>query len=383
MRLDFAIMATAIACSATLLTASWPASAGYPGFDGRIAFTTDRDGDNEIYSMNPDGSDETNLTQNAASDFDAAWSPDGTMIAFASDRDGFNDWDVFVMDADGGHPVNLTNDPALDWNPTWSPDGTQIAFTSYRAGGGEIFVMDADGANVVQLTSNTFYDRHPKWSPDGARIAFETYRDDNWEIFVMDADGTSEIRITDNLEYDFEPDWSPDGAFIAWRTGLFDGVGDIAVISSDGLGAITNLTNDPAYDREPAWSPDGSRIAFATVDGANFDVVVMDADGTNPITLTGNAGNDYDPDWQPSQAQWTVDVTKAGAGSGIVRSRPAGIRCGSDCTQDYPEGITVGLRATASAGSTFAGWSGACSGVGDCFLTIDGPVELTATFSKP
>jgi len=127
-RLGVALVATTL--GATVLVAAAPASA-FPGANGRIAFTSDRDGasNTEIYSMNPDGSNQTNLTHHPALDFDASWSPDGSRIAFASDRTAAGSWDVYAMNADGSNVVRLTTDPALDWTPSWSPDGSKIVFT--------------------------------------------------------------------------------------------------------------------------------------------------------------------------------------------------------------------------------------------------------------
>src|SRR5947209_96249 len=95
--------------------------------NGKIAFVSDRDGNQEIYAMNPDGTGSKNLTNNPSSDFDPAWSPDGTRLAFTSNRDGYNQ--IYVMAADGSGVTRLDNGGDGS-NPTWSPDGTKIAFTT-------------------------------------------------------------------------------------------------------------------------------------------------------------------------------------------------------------------------------------------------------------
>ena len=114
-----------LAVSVLLVTAA-TAGAAFPGQNGKIAFQTNRDGNFEVYAMEPDGSELTNLTNNAASDSLPAWSADGQRIAFTSTRDG--DAEIYVMDADGSGPTRLTNNAAPDFDPAWSPDGQQIAF---------------------------------------------------------------------------------------------------------------------------------------------------------------------------------------------------------------------------------------------------------------
>src|SRR5690606_30395331 len=102
----------------------------------------------EIFIINPDGSNVTQLTNSLASDRYPVWSPDGTRIAFMSDRDG-ND-EIYVMNADGSNVIRLTNNNAYDGMPAWSPDGSQIAFVSDRHGTGTtaIYAMNAGGSNV-------------------------------------------------------------------------------------------------------------------------------------------------------------------------------------------------------------------------------------------
>jgi Tol biopolymer transport system component len=137
--------------SGAALVAAWvpPAAATPPGSNGQIAFASLRDGNEEIYVMDADGSPETNLTTDPARDYDPSWSPDGTKIAFTSERDG--DPNTYVMDADGTDVLQLTDDPASDYDPTWSPDGSKILFTSQRDGDFELFVMYPDGSDETQV----------------------------------------------------------------------------------------------------------------------------------------------------------------------------------------------------------------------------------------
>ena len=125
----------------------------------RIAFFTDRDGNEEIYVMDADGGNPTNLTNNPSDDCCLAWSIIGSKIAFSSDRDGNSE--VYVMDADGSNPTRLTDEPAFDGFVSWSPEGSGIAFTSSRDGNPEIYVMDTDGSNPTRLTNNEFFDAYP------------------------------------------------------------------------------------------------------------------------------------------------------------------------------------------------------------------------------
>jgi Tol biopolymer transport system component len=144
-----------------LLANQFSAFATFSGEEGtKIGFTSDRDVNKEIYVMNAqDGSNQTRLTDNAASDEFPSWSPDGTKIAFTSDRDGNRE--IYVMNAqDGSNQTNLTLDPATDEFPSWSPDGTKIAFVT----GADIYVMNAqDGSNQTRLTDNAASDALPDW----------------------------------------------------------------------------------------------------------------------------------------------------------------------------------------------------------------------------
>ena len=260
---------------------------------GRIAFSSTRDdGSQGISVMNADGSGVTRLTNNPAWDEFPSWSPDGSRIAFSSDRAG--DPNIYVMNADGSGVTRLTNELAFHFAPRWSPDGSRIAFWST----GDIYVMNADGSGVTRLTDDWTLDTDPSWSPDGSRIAFVSDTD----IYVMNADGSGVTQLTDNnLTWDSYPSWSPDGRRIAFTSDRDDNL-DIYVMNADGSG-VTRLTDNPADDLYPSWSPDGSRIAFTSDrDDDGVHIYVMNADGSGVTRLTDTGYFNINPSWSPSGA---------------------------------------------------------------------------------
>jgi Tol biopolymer transport system component len=288
------------------------ASMSSGGGTGRIAFVSDRDENWEVYTVNADGSEPTNLSDFPQSggyawpstDVKPSWSPDGQRIAFASDRhadfktDPDGNRDIYLMDAGGSNLVRLTEHPAHDDFPAWSPDGQRIAFASQRDGNWEIYVVKADGSGRTRLTHEPLSDAMPAWSPDGEHIVFCSDRDGNTEIYVMKADGSGQTRLTDHWKLDFGPAWSPDGQHIAFVSDR-DWDAEIYVMRADGSG-VTNVTNHEGIDVEPAWSPDGTRIAFMSRRDDNAEIYVMKADGSDQINVTHHPQNDFLPSWQPS-----------------------------------------------------------------------------------
>src|SRR5437868_11304329 len=135
---------------------------------GRIAFASDRDGNFEIYVMNPDGSGQLRLTNDPGEDTQPAWSPDGTQLAFVSNRAGTND--IYIMNADGSGVHRLINSPGNEQNPAWAPNIDMIAFTSDQTGNDEIYLIDTGGADKplppgVSISNNPADDIEPAWSP--------------------------------------------------------------------------------------------------------------------------------------------------------------------------------------------------------------------------
>ena len=272
------------------------ARAAYPGYNGLLAFTTTRDGNDEIYVISPAGGVAQRLTDSTYTDDDAVWSPDGTKIAFAKDI-GQTTYKIWVMDPNGANERQLT---PIDFqgdedSPTWSLDGAMIAFSKFAGPNGpDIWVTDTDGHNPVNLTDSPGWDRDPSWSPDGSKIAFRSERDGSAEIYVMDADGSHQKRLTNNDMFDAGPKWSADGTRIYWNAE--DGY--IHSIKPDGTDETTFTSIGFADD--PAPSPDGALIAFVGDGGTGeAGIYTVKPDGTEITRIPGTTSKDYRPDWQP------------------------------------------------------------------------------------
>lgn len=190
----------------------------------KIIFLSKRDGNWEIYAVEPDGSNITNLTNNLADDRFPAVSPGQGRIAFVSDRDGNNE--IYVMGIDGSNPKRLTYNSSDDVTPVWSPDGDRIAFVSNRDGNYEIYMMNPDGSGQYRKTNNYYEDSQPYWSPEGTRIIYVSKRDGNNEIYLMDTwDSSFQVNLTKNSADDNIPFFSPDGSrigFVSDRDGDYD-----------------------------------------------------------------------------------------------------------------------------------------------------------------
>jgi Tol biopolymer transport system component len=187
----------------------------------------------------------------------------------------------------------------------------------------EIFVVSADGTRLANVTNSWADDAAPAWSPDGRQIAFVSLRDTltgkgtlgQGSIYVIGFDPVAGIAVGEAVQVthgsdDGWPSWSPDGQRIAFHSNR-GGDWEIWVVNLDGTG-LTNLTNTPGEDRFPAWSPDGSQIAFASKRDGNYDVWVMAADGSSPTNLTRTRGRDRYPTWSPDGSRIAFNTNRDG-----------------------------------------------------------------------
>jgi Tol biopolymer transport system component len=308
-RRGVAMLATfALIAGFGLATADHASASAYPGTNGKIVFTSNRADSSiytDVYTMNPDGTGTTRLTNDPDVDWSPTFSADGTKIAYErtvlSGGDPANGG-IWVMNADGSNQHLVDG---LDGSPTWSPDGTKLAVVDRATS--HIYVINSDGTGRTELTSSA--DGYPQWSPDGTKIAFESTRDGSApQIYVMGADGSNQTRLTNDDDLDGYPSWSPDGSKIAfWHLAYPEATDSIVVMSADGTGqaVVVGSTFSPT---KPAWSPDGTRIAFEAH---------VDADGTGSMWLVTAPGygngvqrlsagpdplrfyDDYLGDWQP------------------------------------------------------------------------------------
>ncbi|MBZ0281860.1 MAG: hypothetical protein K8L97_14060 [Anaerolineae bacterium] len=230
--------------------------------------------------------------------------------------------EIFVLDLATNQVHNLTNSPGSDYAPDPSPDASQIVFVSERDDTDDlyfdyaIYVMDADGANVRLLVNNVPYKTTPVWSPDGAWIAYTTDEDESHGraeaicvVYIIRPDGSDQRELaTAGRCEEASLNWSPDSQSL-----VFVGDADIHTVSVETPIAI-NLTPDDGEDYAPEWSPDGTQIVFVSNRDDDYEIYVMNADGTEPFRLTNQPGSDFGPSWIPNGQRivYVTDVEHAG-----------------------------------------------------------------------
>jgi Tol biopolymer transport system component len=337
-----AVLATIVSLGAVAPAAQ----ATFPGKNGKIAFSVFHEnpalgfGNDDIYTVDPDGTGVTNLTSSTArSESLPAWSADGTRIAFysrhePSSEDHTSDG-IWIMNADGSEPHLVLAAAVYGGTLTWSPDGRKIAFAQYGCAPSfsscstSLYTVSVDGTGLTELMPaaqapcgpgcHWADDFDPAWSPDGKTIAFISDRDPSsptsrsprYRLFTMSPDGTGLTNLEPSASDQFGPDWSPDSQRLAFVK-TPDGFPQVYVMDADGTGEA-RLTDVPGFSAaNPSWAPDGTEIVFNVtghVCGAQCesDLYTVKPDGTALDLLLGPGSHSVNPAWQPIPAPKLAD----------------------------------------------------------------------------
>lgn len=255
-----------------------------------IAYISGGEGQEEIFVMNADGSNKRNVSNSGSSrDRNFVWSPDSRQISFISNRTGGR-YDLFVVNADGSGLTNLTQTSDADeWGIDWSPDGSKIVYlsdktqTPYPLSGGDMIVMNANGSNKTVIFNDTGWNRPAVWTPNGSKLTFSIY---NECIASVNPDGTGlipcyiESPVKETISH-FK--WNPTSTKLIFESGAFST--DYYIYNS-ATGQISKISSGSPIERVFNWSADSSQIiGHGSVNG-KYQILMMDADGSNTQNLT-------------------------------------------------------------------------------------------------
>ncbi len=259
----------------------------------------------DAVTVSPNARTATQITFDTNADKNPSWSPDGSRLAFQSNR--FGQWDLFSIDDDGANELRLTSNLNDDENPAWSPDGVVIAFDSERAGAGveadlwQIVFISGE-ASATALTFGNNDDREPAWSRTGSTLAFASDRGvgNQTDLWSLTLAGGAATQLTALAEPDASPAYAPFDDRIAFVSTLNFGTPHVYVRQTDAT--VAPVSGDVTFtESDPAWSPDGNSVLYARRTGAHSNVWIMVLDRPAPVQVTFATGivGDAGPQWSP------------------------------------------------------------------------------------
>jgi len=266
-------------------------------FGTKIYFVSDRTGNKEIWSMDPDGSNQKRLTSFNSISIMPAVSPDGTKLAFTSYVHG--NPAIYIISTDTGRRLYFYNQVAsMNATPDFTPDGQHILYSSTASGYAQIYIADLDGKNLRRISSSRAIEVEPKVNPKtGNESVFVSGRSGPQQIFKMNMDGTGVERLTNGEGEASNPSWHPDGQIIAysWTRGYATGNFNIFLMDV-ATRHFDQLTHGEGRNENPSWAPDGRHLVFMSNRGGVSQIYTMLADGSNVHQLT-TQGRNQTPVW--------------------------------------------------------------------------------------
>lgn len=288
---------------------------------GSIAFALRENGQTDLWALNVTTRTPLRITNDLADERDPALSPDGTRLAFASNRDG--NWDLYIYDlrqfGDPSQPQRVTFGLAFEGGPSWSPDGSFLTYETYQNGNLDIYVLPVTDTslNLEPITVESTGEFSPAWSPQGRRIAYSAWRDGAQDLFVFSLDPPLvSTNITNTPErHEDHPAFHPDGDLIAYSA-VDQGVEKIFVKSISQPDAPAQPVG---VGREPVWSPDGSSVLAVvdTVDATHLTVYPYSNPGAPPQIFAVGKGAS-----SPSWSREPLPAAVATSGGLALRAEP-------------------------------------------------------------
>lgn len=258
----------------------------------RLAFTSKRDGDYEIYLLDLARSFLFNVTRSQNNDLNPVWSPDGTRLAFVKYEGTYGE--VYVIDTVRHRLINISRSSYDDTDPAWSSDSARLAFVSTRDGNFEIYAADIDSGQVVNLTQHKADDIDPVWR--GKRLAFVSNRTGSTEVYMLELVTGETTNISRSGGGDFMPAWSPDHCCIAY---LSDRNELSEIFITDVERGVTEKLNTRLWVYSFTWLPDSRRLAFETYSRGSREIFVIDRLTMETRNISNTAMDEYSPVWSP------------------------------------------------------------------------------------
>jgi TolB protein len=269
-------------------------------FGTKIIFVSNRTGNShnkEIWMMDPDGSNQRQMTHFNSLSIQPAISSDAAKIAFTSYARG--NPGIFIFSVDPVRQLPFYNQVAsVNETPEFTPDGKQILYSSSASGWAQIYIANLDGSGLRRISSSSAIEVEPKLNPkSGNEIAFVSGRSGPQQIYRMNLDGGDVERLTPGEGEASNPSWNPDGQHLAfsWTRGYATGNFNIFIMDVASRNYV-QLTHSEGRNENPSWAPDGQHIVFMSTRSGSSQIYAMLSDGTQVRQLT-NQGNNWSPVW--------------------------------------------------------------------------------------